>query len=252
MTSIGDLPCRRRASAPTHSVNSNFGQAVLWSGHGTDDLSLSFGRGSRAFGGGPSRSQPAAEACGAGTDHPRLGRAAGRGGDRPPRRHQPAGGVALAAALRRSRRRRAVARHDQKAGQAAHARRDRSGVVALTCGAPPGEATHWTGRTMAKAAGLSLRTVQRIWAAHKLRPHRIRTFKRSRDPEFSAKLADIVGLYLAPLRHAVAWRARRTAWGRRCARRGSGGSRLGDLPGSGTRRVRGGGGSWPRRRLRPR
>ena len=164
MTSIGDLPCRRRASAPTHSVDSNFGQAVLWSGHGTDDLSLSFGRGSRAFGGGPSRSQPAAEACGAGTDHPRLGRATGRGGDRPSRRHQPAGGVALAAALRRSRRRRAVARHDQKAGQAAHARRDRSGVVALTCGAPPGEATHWTGRTMAKAAGLSLRTVQRIWA----------------------------------------------------------------------------------------
>ena len=76
-------------------------------------------------------------------------------------------------------------------------------VVALTCGAPPGEATHWTGRMMAKAAGLSLRTVQRIWAAHKLQPHRIRTFKRSRDPEFITKLADIVGLYLAPPRHAV-------------------------------------------------
>jgi transposase len=76
-------------------------------------------------------------------------------------------------------------------------------VVALTCGEPPGEATHWTGRTMAKAVGLSLRTVQRIWTAHKLQPHRIRTFKRSRDPEFIAKLADIVGLYLAPPRHAV-------------------------------------------------
>jgi len=76
-------------------------------------------------------------------------------------------------------------------------------VVALTCGEPPGEATHWTGRTMAKAAGLSLRTVQRIWAAHELQPHRIRTFKRSRDPEFIAKLADVVGLYLAPPRHAV-------------------------------------------------
>ena len=76
-------------------------------------------------------------------------------------------------------------------------------VVALTCGAPPGEATHWTGRMMAKAAGLSLRTVQRIWTAHKLQPHRIRTFKRSRDPEFITKLADIVGLYLAPPRHAV-------------------------------------------------
>jgi len=76
-------------------------------------------------------------------------------------------------------------------------------VVALTCGEPPGEATHWTGRMMAKAAGLSLRTVQRIWVAHRLQPHRVRTFKRSRDPDFVAKLADIVGLYLAPPRHAV-------------------------------------------------
>jgi transposase len=76
-------------------------------------------------------------------------------------------------------------------------------VVALTCGEPPGETTHWTGRMMAQAAGLSLRTVQRIWAAHKLQPHRLRSFKRSRDPEFITKLADIVGLYLAPPRHAV-------------------------------------------------
>jgi transposase len=76
-------------------------------------------------------------------------------------------------------------------------------VVALTCGEPPGEATHWTGRMMANAAGLSLRTVQRIWAAHQLQPHRLRSFKRSRDPEFITKLADIVGLYLAPPRHAV-------------------------------------------------
>ena len=71
-------------------------------------------------------------------------------------------------------------------------------VVALTCGEPPGEATHWTGRAMAKVSGLSLRSVQRIWAAHKLQPHRLRTFKRSRDPEFTTKLEDIVGLYLAP------------------------------------------------------
>jgi hypothetical protein len=76
-------------------------------------------------------------------------------------------------------------------------------VVALTCGEPPGEATHWTGRMMAKAAGISLRSVQRIWAAHKLQPHRLRTFKRSRDPEFMAKLEAIVGLYMAPPRHAV-------------------------------------------------
>ena len=56
---------------------------------------------------------------------------------------------------------------------------------------------------MAKATGLSLRTVQRIWATHRLQPHRLRSFKRSRDPEFVTKLADIVGLYLAPPRHAV-------------------------------------------------
>ena len=76
-------------------------------------------------------------------------------------------------------------------------------VVALTCAAPPGEATHWTGRMMAKATGLSLRTVQRIWTVHQLQPHRLRTFKRSSDPEFITKLADIVGLYQAPPRHAV-------------------------------------------------
>jgi transposase len=76
-------------------------------------------------------------------------------------------------------------------------------VVALTCAEPPGEATHWTGRAMAKVSGLSLRTVQRIWAAHDLQPHRIRTFKRSTDPEFAAKLAAIVGLYLDPPAHSL-------------------------------------------------
>jgi transposase len=60
-------------------------------------------------------------------------------------------------------------------------------VVALTCGEPPSEATHWTGRAMAKAAGISLRSVQRIWEAYQLKPHRVRTFKRSRDPQFAEK-----------------------------------------------------------------
>lgn len=76
-------------------------------------------------------------------------------------------------------------------------------VVARTCSEPPGEATHWTGREMAKATGLSLRTVQRIWAAHRLQPHRIRVFERSKDPDFVARLEDIVGLYVEPPRHAV-------------------------------------------------
>jgi transposase len=76
-------------------------------------------------------------------------------------------------------------------------------VVELTLGEPPGEATHWTGRAMAAAAGISLRSVQRIWAAHGLQPHRVKRFKLSKDPEFAAKLQDIVGLYVDPPAHAV-------------------------------------------------
>jgi hypothetical protein len=66
-----------------------------------------------------------------------------------------------------------------------------------------GEATHWTGRVMAKTAAISLRSVQRIWASYGLQPHRIRTFKRSNDPEFAAKLEDIVGLYVDPPAHSL-------------------------------------------------
>ena len=76
-------------------------------------------------------------------------------------------------------------------------------VVAMTCADPPHQATHWTSRAMAKAAGISLRSVQRIWDAHKLQPHRVRSFKRSRDPDFAAKLTDIVGLYMDPPTQAV-------------------------------------------------
>ena len=65
-------------------------------------------------------------------------------------------------------------------------------VVALTCGDPPADVTHWTGRAMAKVAGISLRSVQRIWDAHQLQPHRVRSFKRSRDPRFAEKMADVV------------------------------------------------------------
>src|SRR3974377_1124752 len=52
-------------------------------------------------------------------------------------------------------------------------------IVALPLGGPPGEPTHWPGREMAKVAGVSLTSVQRIWRAHGLAPHRIRTFKLS-------------------------------------------------------------------------
>jgi transposase len=76
-------------------------------------------------------------------------------------------------------------------------------VVELTRQAPPSEATHWTGRAMAKAVGISLSAVQGIWKAHGLVPHRVRTFKLSRDPEFIPKLRDVVGLYMSPPAHAV-------------------------------------------------
>ncbi len=56
---------------------------------------------------------------------------------------------------------------------------------------------------MAKAAGVSRSTVQRIWDAHGLQPHRITTFKLSKDPAFVEKLTDVVGLYLNPPDKAV-------------------------------------------------
>jgi len=76
-------------------------------------------------------------------------------------------------------------------------------VLALPCSEPPGNGTHWTGRAVAKAAGISLRTVQRIWDAHRLQPHRLRTFKKSNDPAFAEKVEDVVGLYMEPPCHAV-------------------------------------------------
>ncbi len=76
-------------------------------------------------------------------------------------------------------------------------------ILALTCSEPPGQVTHWTGRAMAKAVGVSLRSIQRIWGAHHLQPHRLRTFKRSNDPDFAEKVEDIVGLYMDPPMHTV-------------------------------------------------
>jgi transposase len=76
-------------------------------------------------------------------------------------------------------------------------------VVALTTTDPPHEATHWTAAAMAAATGISASSVRRIWRAHKLQPHRVRTFKLSKDPAFAAKLRAIVGLYIAPPAHAV-------------------------------------------------
>ena len=76
-------------------------------------------------------------------------------------------------------------------------------ILALPCGKPPRQATHWTGRMVAKAVGVSLRAVQRIWEANRLQPHRVRTFKTSNDPAFAEKVEDVVGLYMNPPIHAV-------------------------------------------------
>src|SRR6266852_3078714 len=76
-------------------------------------------------------------------------------------------------------------------------------VVALTNHPPPHEASHWSAPAMAKAAGISPSSVRRIWHSHGLQPHRVRHFKLSNDPNFAAKLKDVVGLYIDPPAHAV-------------------------------------------------
>src|SRR5436190_3757866 len=76
-------------------------------------------------------------------------------------------------------------------------------VVALTATPPPHEATHWTSLAMAAVVGISVSSVQRIWRAHGLSPHRVRQFRLSSDPQFAAKLRDVAGLYVDPPAHAV-------------------------------------------------
>ena len=71
-------------------------------------------------------------------------------------------------------------------------------VVEATLHTTPPQATHWSVRRMAKAQGQSRMTVHRIWQQHRLQPHRLESFKLSRDPFFVEKLRDIVGLYLNP------------------------------------------------------
>lgn len=71
-------------------------------------------------------------------------------------------------------------------------------VVEATTQSKPRGATHWSTRTMAKAQGMSKATIQRIWYAHGLQPHRTQRFKLSKDPRFTEKLTDVVGLYLNP------------------------------------------------------
>src|SRR5882724_6968659 len=71
-------------------------------------------------------------------------------------------------------------------------------VMRVTLETTPRDATHWSTRTLARRCGLSQTAVSRIWRAFSLRPHRVKTFKLSKDPLFIEKVRDIVGLYLNP------------------------------------------------------
>lgn len=75
-------------------------------------------------------------------------------------------------------------------------------VIARTQTAPP-QATQWSCRRMAKICGISKASVQRIWQANGLKPHLVKTFKLSNDPDFIEKLEDVVGLYMNPPDHAL-------------------------------------------------
>jgi transposase len=71
-------------------------------------------------------------------------------------------------------------------------------IVRLTTQSTPVAATHWSTRTLAPVVEVSPSTVARVWRAHGLKPHRVKSFKLSNDPRFAEKLEDVVGLYLHP------------------------------------------------------
>jgi transposase len=76
-------------------------------------------------------------------------------------------------------------------------------VLAKTLEPPPDGTTHWSVRRLAAATGISPTTVHRIWRDHKLKPHQVRSFKFSKDPQLVEKVIDVVGLYLAPPKGAL-------------------------------------------------
>jgi transposase len=76
-------------------------------------------------------------------------------------------------------------------------------IIDLTQNYRPQGETHWSCRTMAAAAGVSKSTVQLVWHARGLKPHRVHVFKLSNDPRFEEKLVDVVGLYVNPPEKAI-------------------------------------------------
>jgi len=80
---------------------------------------------------------------------------------------------------------------------------DRLRVIETACTQAPEAETHWSVRTLASATGVGRETVHRLLQQADLKPHRVATFSRSTDPNFVAKLVDVVGLYLDPPENAV-------------------------------------------------
>ena len=76
-------------------------------------------------------------------------------------------------------------------------------IVQATLQSKPDGMTQWSCRQMAQAQGVSKSTVSTIWRSHNLKPHRLKSFKLSRDARFMEKLTDVVGLYLNPPDEAV-------------------------------------------------
>ena len=76
-------------------------------------------------------------------------------------------------------------------------------VLAKTLESPPDGSTHWSVRRLAAETGISSSTVHRIWRDHKLKPHQVRAFKFSKDPQLTEKVIDVVGLYLDPPKGAI-------------------------------------------------
>lgn len=76
-------------------------------------------------------------------------------------------------------------------------------IVSATLEKQPANATHWSCRDMAKSCGVSHSSVQRVWNAHNLKPHLVKTFKLSNDKHFVEKLTDVVGLYMNPPENAL-------------------------------------------------
>lgn len=76
-------------------------------------------------------------------------------------------------------------------------------IIEVTLHTKPKNATHWSVRTLAEHLGVNKSMVHRVWQTHELAPHRVRTFKLSKDKRFIEKLVDVVGLYLRPPENAI-------------------------------------------------